>query len=38
MGLFVDAGDGTLALRAVAGRYAPEPEVRQPAALTLEDA
>ena len=38
MGLLVDAGDGTLALRAVAGRYAPEPEVRQPAALTLEDA
>ncbi len=37
MGLIASAGDGTAMLRAVAGRYTPEPEVHQPAALTLED-
>ena len=38
MGLLVEAADGTVALRAVAARYAPDPEVRPAPALTLEDA
>lgn len=37
MALIAEADDGTVMLRAVAGRYAPEPEIRQPVALTLED-
>jgi uncharacterized protein (TIGR02678 family) len=38
MGLLAEAADGTVALRAVAARYAPEAEVRPAPALTLEDA
>ncbi|MHB8293423.1 MAG: TIGR02678 family protein [Acidimicrobiales bacterium] len=37
MGLVAEGPGGTLALRAAAGRYGPEPEVSYPAALALED-